>query len=340
MTIGQGYEMGVVSYVAMFKETTFGTFPADGATGASTMEPLSVGFKTEIASQKLETISRNRGATKRVQLDKTVGGTLEQYLHPEESVLPIAVALGGGIASASLSGGFVHSLTAGNFDTSPASLSFQVRKGATNHWQYMGGRVNSLVISANVGEPVKVSYEFMFQDSTQAGTDIASSLSISSVLPFTYVQGAYRYAGTEASITSTAIEYIQSFELTINNNIKNDASARAIGSNIPQVLAPTNRSIEFKMNQRFDTLTAWNRFVDNTQGAIELFFEGQSVSSKQNFTCQIRMPKVFMNTPDPEISGPGDIISSEIVFDVLVDNPSTSTGKDIGFTFINSTASY
>jgi hypothetical protein len=340
MGVGSNAELGVNSYVAFWKETTWGTFPATAATGSSSMEPLMIGFKTEITNQKLEAISRNRGFTKRVQLDKNVSGTLEQYLHPIESVLPLAVALGGGISSASLSGGFVHSLSAGNFDTLPSSLSFQVRKGLTHHWQYTGGRVNNCVITAAIGEPVKVSYEFMFKDSTQSGTDISGSLSISAILPFTYVQGTYRYAGTEASITSTAVECITGFELSIVNNLKNDATARCLGSNVLAVLPPTRRAIEFKITQRFDTLTAWNRFINNEQGSVELLFVGQSISAKQNYTCQIRLPKVHINTPDPEVTGPNDILTPEITFDVLVDNPMTSTGRDIGVTIINATQTY
>lgn len=340
MSIGDSYEMGVVSYVAMFKETTFGTFPASAATGASTMEPLSIGFKTEIESQKLEQISRNRGFTKRVQLDKTVEGTLEQYLHPQESVLPIAAALGGGIVSASLSGGFVHSLTSGNFDTSPSSLSFQVRKGSTHHWKYTGGRVNVLTISAKIGEPVTASYEFVFQDSTQSGSDISSSLSISSVLPFTYVDGTYRYTSSEASLTSTVAEKITGFELSINNNLKSDDDVRQLGNNIISSLPPTRRLVEFTVTQRFDTITTWNRFVENTVGSAELRFVGASISAKQNYSCIVRLPKLYLNTPEPEVTGANDLLMSEITFDVLVDNPSTSTGRDIGFTFINNTASY
>jgi len=248
MTIGNSYEMGVNSYVALFKESTYGTFPATAATGASTIEALSIGVKTEIESQKLETISMNRGATKRVQLNKNVMGTIEQYLHPTESPLLMAVGMGGGIISSSLTGAYTHSITAGNFDTAPSSISMMVRKGATTHWQYTGGRVNQMTISGNVGEVVKVSYEMIFKDSTQAGSSIVSSLSISSVLPFTYVDGSYRYAETESALTSTASEKIQGFELVINNNMKSDADARGLGSNVIDILPPTRRTVEFKIN--------------------------------------------------------------------------------------------
>jgi len=339
MSIGDSYEIGVVSSAALFKESTFGVFPASAGTGASSIEALSIGFKVEIESQKLDMISNNRGYTKRVQLNKMVEGTLEQYLHPVESVLPVAAALGGGIVSASLSGGFIHSLTSGNFDTAPTSLAFQVRKGSTHHFRYTGGRVNVLTISAKIGEPVSASYEFVFQDATQAGSDI-SGLCVSSVLPFTYVDGTYMYASSEAGLTTTAAEKITGFELEINNNLKSDDDVRSLGTNVISNLPPTRREVNFKITQRFDTLTAWNRFTQATIGSAELKFVGASISTKQNYSCVIIMPKLYLNTPDVEITSPNDLLMSEIEFDVLVDNPCTTTGRDIGFTFINNTQSY
>jgi len=340
MAIGQNAKTGVKSYVALFIESTYGTFPATAATGASTIEPLSIGFKTEIVSQKLDSISLNRGFTKRVQLDKNVAGTLEQYLHPTESPILLALGLGGGLTTTSLTGAYTHSISTGEFNSTINSLSFQVRKGDTHHWKYTGGRINSMKITAAVGEPVKVSYDFIFQNSTQAGSDISGNLSISSVLPFTYVDGTLRYAGTEASLTSTAVEHITGFELTINNNLVSDANVRALGTNTIQTLPPTRRDIEFKITQRFDTTTQWDRFVQNTQGAIELYFEGASITSEHKYTCQIRMPKVYVDTPDVEVKGASDILLSEINYAVLVDNPMTTTGRDIGITIINDVASY
>ena len=191
-----------------------------------------------------------------------------------------------------------------------------------------------------MGEPVKVSYDMIFKDSTLSGSDIASSLSISSVLPFTYVNGTYQYTNNQASLTTTVAEEITGFELTVNNNIKADKEARALGSNVPSVLPVTRRSIELKLTQRFDTNTAYNRFIQATAGAVALRFIGESISAKQNYSCIIQMPKVYLNSPDPEVKGPNDILVSEIAFDVVVDNPSTTTGKDISITFINNTASY
>lgn len=344
MSIGEGAKPGVNSYIALFIENTFGSFPSTAATGASTLEPLSCSFKTEIESQKLDQISRNRGFSKRVQLNKNVAGSLEQYLHPTESPILFALSLGGGLTTTpeTTTGAtfWTHSIASGNFDGTIASISCQVRKGDTHHWQYTGGKVNTLKISGNVGELINVSYEFVFKDSTQTGSDISGDLSISAVLPFTFVGGKYRYAATEGSLTSTVEEYIQNFELNISNNIISDTNARALGSNVPQVLPATRRNVELKITQRFDTTTQWDRFIAATQGAAELYFEGSSITATQNQSCRIRMPKIFLNSPDPEISGPNDILSSEISFDVVIDEPSTSTGKDLGITFVNDVSSY
>lgn len=340
MVIGRDAQSGVKSYVAMFIETTYGSATSSAETNASTLEPLSIGFKTEIISQKLDAISRNRGFTKRVQLDKNVGGPLEQFLHPEESPVLLALALGGGLVTGSLSAGFTHSISAGEYSSTINSLTILVRKGDTHHWQYTGGRINTMKISGTIGEPVRCTYDFIFKDSSQTGSDISDHLTISSALPFTYVDGTYNYAATEGSLTSTVAEDITGFELTINNNLISDANVRKLGSNVLQTLPPTRRDIEFKITQRFDTVTAWNRFIANTQGSVELVFAGASCSAKQNYGCRIRMPKVFVDTPDVEVTGPNDILMSEINFAVLVDYPMTTTGKDIGITIINTTSSY
>lgn len=341
MAIGDGAESVVRSYVAVGKEATFGTYTAPSLA----IEALSCGFMTDVDVEMIDSIGGgNRGRTKRVQKDKKVAGPLEANFHAQESVLMCANALGGGIVSAlHTTGVYNHTLGAGNFNTDAASLCFNVRKGSTHTFRYSGGRVNSLKISAAVGEIVKVSYDFVFKDSTQTSADdLASALSISSVLPFTYVQGKYRYATTEAgAATTTAEEPIQGFELTVKNNIVSDKAARALGSNVPQVLPATRREVEFKITQRFDTTTAYNRFMQATQGAVELFFQGEQIGATGFFhEATIRMPKVFYDKADVELKDTGSILQAEIPMSVLVDSPNTTTGKDIAFTFRNATAAY
>jgi len=342
MPVGGEAKTAVLSYIALGKEGTFGTY----ASATTAVEAISCTFRTDIESEKLDQIGASRGFSHRVTKGKIVGGTLEQYLHPQESVLLIANALGGALVSNSISGGFAHSVSAGNFDTTTAinQLSFNVRKGESHVWRYTGGRCNQLKITGAVGEAVKVSYEFVFKDSTLLSDNIIAILSLSSVNPFTFVDGKFKYSNTESNAAnSTNSEPIQSFELTINNNIVSDDDARSLGNITVDVLPPTRRDIQLTVKNRFDTSTTYDRMIQATQGAIELYFEGRAISGTAApfYAMTIRLPKVYNATGDTEINGSDEILTTEIKYDVLVDNPSpTTTSRDIGITFQNSTASY
>jgi len=340
MAVGDQAEAAIRSYIAYGKESTFGTY----ASVSVAVEAISCSFKVEKESQKLETLNKSRDFSKRVQTNQNVSGTLEMYLHPLESVLLFATAMGGGISTSSQSGVAIHTLTAGNFDTSPSSLSFNIRKGSNaNHvWEYSGGRPNTVTITGEIGEPIMITAEMVFKDATLTTNNIGANLSVSALAPFVYHQGSYIYSGTQASLTSTNSEPIQSFELVINNNIISDAAARQLGSQVPSVLPATQREIELTITQRWDTTTNYNRFMQATEGSVRLLFSGSQITSTaaQTYAWQIDMPKVLMNTPDPELSGAGDLLQSEISFDVITDNPQTTTGKAIVATVWNNVNAY
>lgn len=339
MAVGDSSQQGVNSYLTVFREATWGTYPATAATNGTAIEFLSCNFVTNIDTQKLDTMG-NRGHTKRVTLGRNVTGTLEMHLHPVESTLLLGVVMGGGIASSSLTGAYTHSISVGNVtDTAPTAVSFNFKKGATV-FNYVGGRVNTLKIAATVGEVVKMSCDMVFKDSTIGATDITANNSYTSVLPFTFVNGVFRYNSTEVNAaTTTSQEAITGFELTVNNNLKSDADARQLGSALLSVLPPTRRTVELKVTQRFDTTTTYNRFIQATQGSVELRFTGDSITSEHSNQMTIRLPKVFNKTGDTQVAGSGEILKTEIEYDVIVDT-TTSAGREIGITVINNVGSY
>lgn len=334
---GANAKPAIFSYVAVGKETTYGTY--NSATTA--IEALSCSFKIERKSEKLETMFVSRGFAKRVLLDKSVMGSLESHFNPDDSGLILAAALGGPVVSTASGTAYTHSMSAGNFNTTTAilGLSFNIRKGDEHPFRYHGGRVNTLKISANVGEVVKMSADIVFKDGSSASDDISAALSVSSVAPFTFVDGVYRYTNAEASLTSTVGEKIQGFELTISNNLKPE-DGRELGSAVLSVLPATRRSVELKITQRFDTTTTLDRHTSATIGAAELLFVGESITSERTYEARFRFPKLYQNAADPEIGGPDEILKSEITYDVVLDNPNTTTGREIGVTLINKRAGY
>lgn len=339
MAVGSDAKITARSYAAYAKETAFGTY----ATVTTALEPISVGFKTEIESQMLETLTVNRGVAKRVQTNRNVAGPIETYLHNEQSALLLISALGPPTVTsvAGSSSTFIHSFTSGNHTTF-GSLSFNVRKGEDQVFEYVGGRVNQLTISGEVGEPIRITAEMIFKDSSLSSNDVSAALSVSTLLPWVYHQAKFIYAATPGSLTTSAAEPIQSFELVINNNVEDGAPSRQLGSNLREVLPVKNRSIELTISQRFDTTTAYNRFLQATVGSIRIQLDGPVISGSSSTTHQmfIDLPKVFQNTNDPELGGPGDVLTSEFTYDVVVDDPNTATGKDIAITIINGITSY
>jgi hypothetical protein len=327
MAVGDQAQAAIRSYIAYGKESTFGTY----ASVSVAVEAISCSFKVEKESMKLETLNKARDFSKRVQTNQNVTGNLETYLHPIESILLYATAMGGGISTSSQSGVSIHTITAGNFDTSPASVCFNIRKGTAHVWEYSGGRPSVVTLAAEVGEPIKMSVEMVFKDATLGTNDIGTALSVSTIAPFVYHQGQYIYAAGTSSLTTTNAEPIQSFELVIDNGIISDAPARQLGSQLPSVLPATQRDIQLTIGQRWDTTTNYSRFMQATEGAIRLEFTGSAVTSTSALTYkwQIDMPKVLMNSPDPELSGAGDLLQSEITFDVITSNPQTTTGYAI-----------
>lgn len=337
MAAGDLSRVGVRSALAVRPEATYGTF-AVTTSAINPFVPTSIGIKTEMVTQKLDELGASqRGYSRQVQLDKNVGGSVEGFLHPEESLPFLINALGGRYTFNSLTTAGDFSITTGNFSASDTvvSLSVWAQKGEQHSWRYAGGVINSLKIEAAVGEPVKMTAEFVFQDSSisTADTALTLALSFSTARPFVYVDGAYRYAPTEGSLTSTNAEPIQSFELEINNNLITDAQARQLGTRLLSRIPPSpRRDVSLKVSQRFDTTTTFDKMIQNTGGAVSLNFTSDTITAEYSRQMTIICPSVRFKNTEPLVEGANEVLKSEIEFDVLVDSPATSTGREIGIT--------
>lgn len=340
MAVGDFAIPGTESPVAFRQETTYGTF-ALTTTALHPFVATSIGVKTEFETQKLDELSRQRGFTRQVQLDKKVGGPVEGFFHAEESIRLLINAMGGRYTFNSLTSAGDHSISTGNFSASDTcvSLSMYAGKGNQHAWRYAGGVVDTLKISANVGEPVKITAEMVFQDSSLSAADTAPAavMSVSTIAPFTYVDGVFRYAAVEGSLTSTLNEPIQGFELEIKNNLMTGPEARQLGSRILSRRPPaTRREVSLKVTQRFDTTTAFDRFVSNTGGSVQLFFSGASITAEYNREARCTLPNVRFKGAEPLVEGANAILSSDIEFDILVSGDSgTLTSREIGWTIRN-----
>jgi len=130
------------------------------------------------------------------------------------------------------------------------------------YYECKGGICNSVEISGDVGEPIKVTQEFYFSDVTTSSTDPLSSLtnlSHSSALTGDYAT----YGGADVSRSSVTIGYgTRSFSVTVNNNAER---VFAVGSDKPKTIVAGKMDISGTIDVYIDEggLTQWE-WVNDT----------------------------------------------------------------------------
>lgn len=348
MAVGAGQLVGNLSYLAVGREVTFGTY----ATCTAGLNFLSASFKTTKDVKILEEIQTSRTNSNSISLGKTVEGEAEFYFSPINPACNYLLhnAFGGGaISSATATGetaggsGFTHTVSINNFLTTYSSLSFNHRKGQATDgkiYEYSGFRVNELTLAAEIDEALKCSISLMGKDSTITSNDVSGAISTLTQRPLSFVNGRFSIETSVAGLTSTSYWNVQSFEFKIGNNLKSDSAARRIGSDVIQVLPAGMASMELKATIRFDTTTAFDAMIAGTRLVAEFEFQGETMSSSAiREGIKLTMPYVLIkDAGDPEVGGPNEILTSEVTFAILRDP--TSTGYAVKALVTNNTSTY
>lgn len=348
MGVGSGALVGNLSYLAVGREITFGTY----ATCTAGLNFLSASLKTTKDVKILEEIQTSRTNSNAIGLGKTIEGEAEFYFSPINAACNYLLhnAFGGGaISSATATGetvggaGFTHTVSINNFLTTYSSLSFNHRKGQATDgkiFEYHGMRVNEFTLSAELDEALKCSISMIGKDSTVTSNDVSGALSTLTQNPLSFVNGRFSIETAVASLTTTSYWCVQSFEFKVANNINSDAGSRCIGSDVVQVLPAGMASFELKATVRFDTTTAFSAMVAGTRLVGEFEFLGNTMtSSVAREGLKLTMPYLLIaDAGDPEIGGPNEVLTSEITFKILRDP--TSTGYAVKAFVTNNTSTY
>ena len=349
MPLGQGELISPLSYAGVGRETAFGTY----TTATAGIHFIASSIKTLKETKILEQIETSRTFSQRIGLGRTIEGDLEFFVDPLNLAFGFFLqnAFGGAVTSATATGetvgglAFTHTFQIGNItDQTNTSLCLNVRKGDSSGgkiFQYSGIRINELGIVAEIDEAVKGTVSFMGKDSTLTTNDVASALTNLQATPLSFVNGRVSVENTFASLTSTSFWHVQSVEWGISNSLKSDTDSRRIGSDTVDVIPPGMAVLTLNTSVRFDTTTAYDAMLAETQLSAQLEFLGETLTgSLIRKGLRLDMPKLFiMDAGDPEISGPDETLKSDIVFAVLRD-ASSATGFAIQAVLTNLQANY
>lgn len=340
MSVGNNVPfMGYDSIMGLCEEATYGTFK----TATAWCEFNSESIKAVREEKVLEQISGSRHFKKRMLGNETIDGSIEMNLNLASDFVCklIKQALGGTVTSTTITAAqYTHTFYVGNMEANAGStganvkgLSVSVRRGDTHTFNYSGGRVNNLTIKGEVGSPVMVTADMVFNGWSTASTIGAATFS--DVLPVNFTGVTMQ---TADNVPSLATEYFKSFELSINNNLVTDF--RVLGNkNIVQA-PPVMCEVKLKLSQAFDTLTSINRSIQNTLTAFGIVLDSgitiTSSAGSTTYACKIQIPAVYFNSCTPQV-GDNGMLNYDIDATALY---GSTLGSTIKFVVNNATEKY
>lgn len=316
MPIGTGY-------VGLAKESGFGV-----ATAPSIFVPVkSAEASSDPQNYYPEEIRSSRAKSKVVPMGKKNEASIELDVE-SSNVGHILLGALGAVATTSLTGtpaAYSHVFTPAN--TLPSySLelydTIMIRRIA-------GAKINTLKLSAEAGGDGVLAAEVSLL--AQSITDQASPGTPNYVdkLPFNYTSVAVLKGG----VANTAI---RSFEMEINNNLKDDhfvlRASRDVAA-IPEGMREVSGSIEMY----FENKAAYLAFAAGTSDSLKLTFTGANISGANNESLIIDLPKISYDSFEVPMGGPDDEVIGSMDFTALYDSV---TATDVKVTLVSAVISF
>lgn len=343
--VGQNSYEGYASYLAVGRETSFGTYN----TATAGLEFLAASIKTMQESKSLEQVERSRTYSKTIRLGKIIEGEIEGYAYANDLAFNYLLqnAMGGTITTAIdvTSAAYTHTYNIGDMNNSYTSLCLNMRKGQSSGgfvYEYNGVRVNEFTFTAEIDEALKFTAALMGKDSTHTSNDVSSAISQNQDEPLNFINGRVSVvSGTLGAATTTSFWHVQSVEFGVQNALKSEAEVRRIGSNTVDIMPVGIATLPLSLTMRFDTTTAYDGMLEDTDFAVELEFLASTLTgSSVRRGLKFKYPKCkISDAGDPEIGGPDGILVSTVVMNVLRD-VSSATGYALQVEATNDTFSY
>lgn len=304
MSFAQGSRSGL-SYV---KETVFGTTPA-------TPSLIQLPYTTHSLNLTKERVTGNDLQPDRMpRVDR----------HGNRSAAgDIVVDLRKGDYDALLEGAFMSTWATNTLKVGTTLSHFSIEDAAADIAQFRlftGMTVSSLAVSIRPNQMVTGTFSMVGRNMTISGTSVdAVKTASSSNQPFDAYSGTLRIADAGGALTSAAV--VTGIDFTINNAL---APTFVVGASTAPELEYGMATVEGTITAYFDDATLVNRFLNETQTALEVSVDDPTGSSDYTFL----FPRVKINGADVPVDGPTSRIIT-LPFVALFD---TATNSNIQLT--------
>lgn len=348
MPVGQGALIGGLSYIALGREVTFGTY----STCTALLPCLSFSLALKTEDKILEQIERSRTYSQHTEQVEKVDGDVSFYFQPQLDACAFMLqnAFVGTVTSATATGetagglAFTHTFNIGDDYQSYPSLCINARKGPSTGgkiFEYAGVRVGEVMFAAEINEPLKCNVGLVALSGTVTANTVLTTTMQTATSALSFVDGRFSVETSFASCTSTSFWHVQSVEFGWNNNLKSDLAAGRIGSKTLTVLPAGMAVFTLRAKIRFDTTTAWDAMRAGTKLAAQLEFLGPTcTTSSIRQGLKVNFPVVYVHMAgEPTIGGPNEMLTSDVEFHVLRQDD-TTTGFAAQALLTNNKSSY
>lgn len=307
---------GIAGQVGVKTEVTPGT----AVTVDKFLPFLSEGLKQDIARLDSQAIRAGRRTTHTWRPGgKTIQGPLNLEL-PNVDIAMLLKHVFGAVATTG-TGPYTHTYTPG--DLTGKSFTTQVGRpdnaGTVQPFTYAGCKVASAELACSAGELASFTVDLSAMSETTA-TALASASYTAGYAPFSFIDGALTIAGS-------AVGTVQSATLSISNNLAVDRH-RLNSATVKEQLQNGLAEFTGTIVTDFESLTAYNRFVNGTEAAMVLSFTNGADSL--TITMNVRF-----DGETPEVGGV-EMLNQSLPFKCL---SSTSDAAAITAVLVNTDAS-
>ena len=304
MSFAQGSRSGL-SYV---KESVFGTTP-------STPSLIQLPYTTHSLNLTKERVTGNDLQPDRMpRVDRHGNRT---------AAGDIVVDLRKGDYDALLEGAFMSTWATNTLKVGTTLSHFSIEDAATDIAQFRlftGMTVSSLAVSIRPNQMVTGTFSMIGRNMTISGSSVDAVKTASSTnQPFDAYSGTLRIADAGGALTSAAV--VTGIDFTINNAL---APTFVVGASTAPELEYGMATVEGTITAYFDDATLVNRFLNETQTALEVSVDDPTGSSDYTFL----FPRVKINGADVPVDGPTSRIIT-LPFVALFD---TATNSNIQLT--------
>ena len=208
-----------------------------------------------------------------------------------------------------------HKCTVGALDGK--GLTVQVGRtdmtGTTRAFTYAGCKVTEWELAGSTDSQLMLKLSLDGMSETTA-TALAAASYPTGLAPFSYLTGALTVGGSAFDVTE--------FSLTGNNSLATDRymiRATTPGSKKEQLEGAGVREYGGSLSAEFSDLTAYNRFVNGTVGALTITYTGAIIEAAIAYKVAVNLPAVRFDGETPSVSGP-ELLAQPLPFKVLDDN--------------------